>query len=223
MKPLFLIGLCAVLAACGGGDDRSTPVSTATAYISFSGNENGGGYSVIDANNQAVKFLTSDGSMQTLAGGPTDIKVNASSYSLAKGSTIIGKVSLVKSSTGGSVSALIATNGTAFAVGSSNGISTLTNTNTVFAATGSGGSSIGGAGACTNLITGSSGSICRSYPAGVDVNTVCAGTSGKQSASCSSGYIGGCTLGSSGITDYYYNISTSSARSICSIIGGTSF
>lgn len=107
--------LLAGLAACGGGEedgqvagqiDQPPPVS----YINWTQSSNG--EAVLDATNDAVKFRADGGNMVYGNTAYYNILVDASGGAITLDGAVMGHVALIKSSTGGSVAAMVCTDGT---------------------------------------------------------------------------------------------------------------
>lgn len=137
-----------IIYGCGGGDiDNAAPVNSP---INFSGNSNG--ESVIDANNQYVKFLTASRSMEVFSGTTTDITLD-SSYNIIKGgNTLIGSVSLIAGSNNSTIAGLVSKSGTILGVNTSSDGATLVATNTPVPKPGTGSSGRSGSLAACKLI-----------------------------------------------------------------------
>lgn len=126
------VGLLAIY-GCGGGSD-SDP-SSSSKYINFAGSANG--ESVIDANNQYVKFLSNTRTMEVAGNESTDITVDSSNRIVKGNNVVIGDVKLVAGSDNSSIAGLVATNGKMLKVNpTASGTTSLVETDSTFAAPG---------------------------------------------------------------------------------------
>lgn len=114
-RKIVFFSLLSLLSACGGGGedgevagqiDQPAPVS----YINWTQSSNG--EAVLDATNDVVKFRADGGNMTFGSTTYSNILVDASGGTITLDGTVLGQVALIKSSTGGSVAAMVCTDGT---------------------------------------------------------------------------------------------------------------
>lgn len=131
------MALLALITACGGGGSGDSSDSSASStYITFAGSVNG--ESVVDANNEFVKFLATSRSMETASKSPSDITLDSSNNIVQGGNRVIGSVRLIAGTNNTTIAGMVATNGTMLAVNTAAGTSSLGSTTVTFAAPGGG-------------------------------------------------------------------------------------
>jgi len=96
------------LGACGGGGDPDAPERETTSYITWSGN--GNGEVVVDRSNDRFRVRSSDGVVESLAGGALNGLTVSNAVLLSRG-TPIGVIKLIPGTGGGSVAAFVCNNG----------------------------------------------------------------------------------------------------------------